>query len=296
MKGIGILVNILSVVVGAGFGVMFRGKLKVRYQRIMYRILGLIVFGVGVYEFTEHFFVLSGKQLELEGSLLAIVALVVGAILGYAFDLDGVLLKLGKSLSKKDVAERQKDAKRVDRLTRAVHVSMEKGAELPKVSFVDRLPTYDMPSTYSGVLYADGFLFTLVLLCANSMLFSGVMADGLSGETTVLLYKSAIDFVICFCVSMLCGAAPMQAVIPMIVIDALVYVGCLLLPDQLSAFFTPSLMGQLAVIGAVILLFLGFQMAFGNKNPKAANLLPAFAIPILYELLMLLITKLIAKE
>ncbi len=296
MKGIGILVNILSVLVGGGFGIMLRGKLKVRYQSIMYRLLGLVVFGVGVYEFTEHFFVLTGKQLELEGSLLAVVALVVGAILGYAFNLEAGFLSIGKSLSKKDVAEREKEAKRLDRLTRAVNVSLDKGIAPPKVALLDRLPSYDMPSHYSGVLYADGFLFSMILLCANSMLMSGVMADGISGDTTILLYKSAIDFVICFCMSMLCGSAPMYAAVPMIVIDALLYVGCLLLPDQLSSFFTPSLTGQLGVIGAVTMLFLGIQMAFGRKNPKAANLLPAFAIPILYELLLLLITKIIGKE
>ena len=296
MKGIGILVNILSVLVGGGFGVMFRGKLKARYQRIMYHVLGLIVFGVGVYEFTEHFFVLSGKQLELEGSLLAVVAIAVGAILGYVFHLEDGILAIGRKLSKKDVAERERDAKRVDRLTRAVNASMDKGVALPKVSFLDRLPSYDMPSFYSGALYADGFLFAVILLCSNSMLFSGVLADGLSGETTILLYKSAIDFLICFCISMTCGAAPMYAVIPLVVIDALIYLGCMLLPDKISAFFTPSLMGQLAVIGAVIMIILGIQMAFGRKNPKAANLLPAFAIPILYKLLMMLITKLIAKE
>ena len=296
MKGIGILVNILSVLVAGGFGVMLRGKLKTQYQSIMYRILGLVVFGVGVYEFTEHFFVLSGKQLELEGSLLAVVALVVGALLGYAFDMEGGLLKIGKSLSKKDVAEREKETKRLDRLNRAVSASIDKGITLPKVSLLDRLPTYDMPSSYSGVMYADGFLFTLILLSANSMLFSGVMADGLSGETTVLLYKSGIDFLVCFGMSMICGSAPMYAVLPMIFIDAFVYIGCMLLPDQMSSFFTPSLTGQLGVIGAVIMVILGIQMAFGRKNPKAANLVPAFTIPILYELLMLLITKLIAKE
>jgi len=296
MKGIGILVNILSVMVGGGFGIMFRGKLKVQYQQLIYRVLGLAIMAVGAYEFIQAYFVVAGGEVELTGSILVIIALVVGVFLGYAFNLHGGLLAIGKSLSKKDLAEKEKEKARLDRLSRAVDVSLEKGMTPPKVPMLDRLPTYEMSAPQSDNLYADGFVLALVLLCANSMLFNGVVADALSGETKILLIKSLIDFVICFFLSLICGSGPLYAVIPMGVIDAVLYLLFMLLPDRMAEFFAPNMTAQLSVIGAVILVFLGVQMAFDKKQPKAANFFPAFAVPVMYYGIVMLVTKMIAKE
>ena len=282
MKGIGILVNILAVLVGGGFGLMFRGKLKISLQKLLYRTMGLAVMAVAAYEFIQHYFVMSSGEVELTGSLLVIMALVVGGLIGYLFNISGGITAIGKTLSKKDEDEKAKESARLDRLSRAVELSVEKDMKPPKVSFLDKLPTYAAPAPMTNNAYADGFLIGIVLFCANSMLFNGVMADSSSGETTLLLVKSVIDFVACFLLCSSFGSGAMYATIPMAVLEVLIFGVNLVLPNFTAEFFDPTLTGQISVIGAVILLVLGIQMAFDRKKPKAADLLPAYLIPLLY--------------
>lgn len=282
MNGIGVIVNVLSALVGGGFGLMLRGKLKVPYQKLLYRMAGLAILGVGAYEFIQHFFVFDGGETELTGSMLVILALIVGGVMGYLFNIHYGLMAISKRLAARDAKEKEKERVRLDRLSRAVDASLDQGITPPKVPLLDRIPTYEMPSPLSGSLYADGFIPAVVLLCANSMLFSGVMADGLSGETTILFVKSVIDFVLCFILAMTCGSGPLYATIPMMAAEGLIWAMCMLLPDLTAEFFTPTLSAQLSVIGTVLLLFLGVQMAFDRKKLRAENLFPAYLIPILY--------------
>lgn len=295
MKGIGILVNILAVLVGGGFGLMLRGKLKPSLHKLFYHLLGLAVMAVGAYEFIQHYFLLSGGEVELTGSLFVLLSLILGGLMGYLFNVSGGLTGIGKALSKKDSAERAKERARVERLARAVDLSIEKDMSPPKVSWLDKLPTYDSPAPLSDNAYADGFVLAVVLLCANSMLFNGTVADANSGETTLLLVKSLIDFIACFFLCLSFGSGAMYAVIPMSVLEAMVFGIHLVLPNFSAEFFDPALTAQLSLIGAVTLLILGIQMAFDRKKPKAADLLPSVLFPLLYCGILFLVNLLIGE-
>ncbi len=296
MKGIAVIVNILAALVGGGFGLMFRGKMKARYQQLFLRVAGLGLIGVGAYEFIQHYFVIAGDKLELTGSLLVLMALVFGYILGYLFNIHGALLGLGKKLSKKDDKEKAKETVRIQRLAQAVEIAAERGITPPKVPLLDRIPTYEIPAPLSQNLYADSFLLAVILLCANSMLFNGVMADALNGETTVLFVKSGIDFVICFLLAFIGGNGSLYAVIPMAVLELILWFLCLVAPAFTTGFFTPTMTAQLLVIGSVITIMLGTHMAFEQKKVKAANFLPAFLIPIFYYGIIFLVNLMIGSD
>ncbi len=282
MNGIGIIINLLAVLVGGGFGLMFRGKLKVPYQQLIYRVMGLGILAVGAYTFIQHYFTMSGKEVELTGSVLVVLALLAGGLFGYLFMLGDIIGAIGHRLSRKDDKQKKTEAERLSRLSRAVELSVEKGMDPPKVSFLDKLPTYEMPAPLTQNLYADGFLIAVVFLCANAMLFDGVMADAMSGETMPLIIKSVADFIVCFVLAMICGSGALYAVIPMTVLECILFLSCLLAPNFTAEFFDPALSAQLCVIGAVITIVLGIQLAFDRKKPQAAQLLPSALIPLLY--------------
>ena len=164
MNGIGIIINLLAVLVGGGFGLMFRGKLKVPYQQLIYRVTGLGILAVGAYTFIQHYFSMNGGEVELTGSMLVIVALLVGGLFGHLFMLGDIIGAIGCRLSRKDEKQKKTEAERLNRLSHAVELSVEKGMKPPKVSFLDKLPTYEMPSPLTNNLYADGFLLAMVFL------------------------------------------------------------------------------------------------------------------------------------
>ena len=296
MNGIAVIVNILAALVGGGFGLMFRGKMKAHYQQLFLRVAGLGLMGVGAYEVIQHYFVIADEKLELTGSLLVLLAMVFGGLLGYLFGIHEALLKLGRKLSKKDEKEKAKEDARVQRLAQAVVVAAERGVTPPKVPLLDRIPTYEMPAPLSQNLYADVFLMAVILLCGNSLLFSGVMADAMDGETTILFVKSGIDFVLCFLLAFIGGNGPLYAVIPMAFLELLLWLLCLAAPNFTIGFFTPTMSAQLLVIGAIITIVLGAHMAFGQKKVKAGNLLPAFLIPVFYYGIIFLVNLLIGSD
>ena len=72
-----------------------------------------------------------------------------------------------------------------------------------------------------------------------------------------------------------------MAAIPVLICEGILGITYSLKGD----FFTPKLLGQLSLVGGMILLFGGISLCRG-KRFRAANLIPALFIPILYTSIM----------
>ena len=93
MKGLGILINALTVFVAGGIGITFRGKLKPSFQKLSLEVLGVAVILLGAYNAWDAFFVISDGQFELTGGLLVIFSLLVGPVFGSALQFDKTAIR-----------------------------------------------------------------------------------------------------------------------------------------------------------------------------------------------------------
>ena len=103
MKGIGIIINVLAIVLGGVIGIMIKHEFPAWVKRLVLQALGFAAILFGAYSLIfEGWFSAEGVGVEPEGSFLIVVALILGFLFGEALRLDRGMDKLGAALRKLD--------------------------------------------------------------------------------------------------------------------------------------------------------------------------------------------------
>lgn len=98
MIGIGTLVNMGAILIGASIGSLFQGVLKERFQVTIMNGLSLAVIFIGISGALQGIFVVKGASLDTENILLMIVSLAIGGLFGEWIDIETRLERMGEKL------------------------------------------------------------------------------------------------------------------------------------------------------------------------------------------------------
>lgn len=139
---IGTIVNSISIVLGCIIGIIVKGRLSEKINNTVMNGLALCVIYIGI-----------EGSLKGENTLLTIVCIALGALLGEIIDIDKWLNKLGDYLE----------------------VKFNKGKEKEVVSI------------------SEGFVSASLLFCVGAMAIVGSLQSGLSGNHETLFAKSILD-------------------------------------------------------------------------------------------------------
>ena len=132
--------------------------------------------------------------------------------------------------------------------------------------------------------FAGGFISGTLLFNVGAMAIIGSINDGLSGDSSVLFVKSALDFT-----ASIIFAATLGFGVIFTPITILLYQGAItLLAGSLSDLLQGELLGQMCMVGYVIIMAIGFNFLFKNKF-KTLNMLPSVFLPIVYHYILILI-------
>ena len=235
----GTIVNSAAVLVGGLLGLLLRQGLSKRIEEIAMKLLGLSVFLVGLEGTLSAMMTVDGEgRLAASGSLLLIVSLLVGGVLGTGLDIDGVLQRGGRLVEQR----------------------------LGREGF------------------ARGFVNTSLIVCVGAMAVIGALNDGLTGDSSVLFVKAAMDFVIAVVLASTLGFG-----VPFAFLPVLVYQGAITLAaGWLAPVVTGTLLDGICMVGYAIVVLIGTNF-LGWTNIPTATLLPALAGPVLYEVVLRLI-------
>ena len=256
MKGIGILVDALAILLGGSLGAMIKYEFPAWVKRLTLQAIGLVAMILGAISLLGGWFPGWNIGTEMEGTFLVVVALLMGALFGEALCLDRGLDKLGASLRK------------IDRRSAAAPKNVDP-------AYAIELRTKDS--------FVDGFAITGVLCAFSSLALSSIVGT----DSKTLLIKAAAMAVTVLLLGKVYGVGVCFAVVPALVVSGLsAYLGTLK-PDVID---TAVYAGHVTVISSVILVVAGLNLAFG-KRLRAVNLIPAFAIGPLYWWATDLITK-----
>ena len=156
---IGSIVNGLAIMAGAGFGMLltylagrFSSLLPANSATLGHRLQAIIMQGASL---CVLYLGVSGS-LQGQNSLLVILSMVFGALIGELLDLDKRIQQLGDWVQKK-----------TERLTHGGSASI-----------------------------SDGFVTASLLFCVGAMAIVGALNDGLTGNHDVLFAKSLLDGII----------------------------------------------------------------------------------------------------
>ncbi len=141
---VGTLVNTASVIAGSLIGLLLGNILPERLRDTVMKGLGLCTLFVGI-----------DGMLGGSNSLIAIISVAVGAVIGELCDLDGHLNRFAEGLERK----------------------FRKGRE------------------GGGSSLAEGFVTASLVFCVGAMTIVGALNDGLTGNHEMLFTKATLDFV-----------------------------------------------------------------------------------------------------
>lgn len=131
---------------------------------------------------------------------------------------------------------------------------------------------------------AKGFIAGTLIFCVGAMAILGPLQDGLSGDISMLLIKSILDFVTALILASIFGIGVMFSAI-----SVLIYQGSITILGIVFANFLPQDMIQsVAMIGNILLIAMGLNF-MEIRKVKVANMLPALLIPVLYYIIISLI-------
>ena len=105
MIGLGTLINMVAIVAGGVVGLVGGKWLTERIQETLLRAMGVCVLVVGLAGTMEQMLTLQGGKLVSGGTMMLVVSMALGCLLGEALDLEGRMERFGLWLRKKSGSE-----------------------------------------------------------------------------------------------------------------------------------------------------------------------------------------------
>ena len=154
MRGLGTVVNLVTVAIGGSIGVLIGHRFPAPMRRTIMQGLGLVTIAVAVTGFAP----LLDADEGLKRAVIAIGSIIAGGIVGEALRLEDRLGSVGENLRQR-IGVREGDSP----------------AETDRSSFV------------------EGFVISSTVFCAGPMTILGAVEDGLGTSIRLLLIKSTLD-------------------------------------------------------------------------------------------------------
>ena len=127
--------------------------------------------------------------------------------------------------------------------------------------------------------FVEGFVTTSLIICVGAMAIVGAMQDGLSGDSSMLIAKSLLDFALVAILASAYGIGTIFSAIPIFVYQGAITV----IAALFGAVISDALIETLSFVGSALIFCVGVNLV-REKTFRVANMLPALLIPIAYEL------------
>ena len=108
----------------------------------------------------------------------------------------------------------------------------------------------------------------------------GSLEDGLNGDPSTLIIKSALDFAIVIVFASTLGSGSLFSAIPIAVWEG----GITAAAVFIAPFLSNALVTDLSAVGSVLIFGVGVNLLF-DRGIKVGNLLPALLGPVIYYML-----------
>lgn len=129
--------------------------------------------------------------------------------------------------------------------------------------------------------FMRGFINASLTVCIGAMAVVGAIEDGIHGDSSILLTKSILDFVIVLVMTASLGKGCIFSAIPVAIFQGTIT----LLAKLVAPLMNDAAVNNLSLIGSVLILSVGVNLiAEGKFRLKVANLLPSilFAVAAAY--------------
>lgn len=129
--------------------------------------------------------------------------------------------------------------------------------------------------------FIEGFVSTSLVICVGAMAVVGALRDGLAGDSSILISKAMMDFVIVMVFASALGIGTVFSAIPIFIYQGAITVCA----SFLAPYFTDTVVASLSFVGSVLIFAVGTNLCFQTKI-KVGNLLPAIFVAMILALFL----------
>ena len=251
MRGLGTLVNVITVVVGTGVGIALGPRLPERVRSTVLSGLGLITLAVGITSF-----------LETSNAVFPVVAIVAGGLIGELIRIEDRLEGLGERI------RRRAEGSRADTTPRPP-------------TFAERDPgELELPAAPAST-FVDGFVTASLTFCVGALVVVGSLQDGIDGNAQLLLIKASLDGLASIVFAAVFGWGVGFSAVSILVLQG----GITLLGATVGdALLTERMVAELEATGGPMIVGIGLRL-LDIKKIRVGSFLPGLAIaPLLVAL------------
>ena len=101
MFGLGTVINMAAILVGGILGRFLGKAFPKRVQDTLYTVCGIATLFIGIGGCLQHMLILEGAKLNTQGTMMMLLSMTLGAVIGEWIDLEEKLEKFGQWLKKK---------------------------------------------------------------------------------------------------------------------------------------------------------------------------------------------------
>lgn len=241
----GVLLNVLTVIVGTIAGLLFGRLIADRFRSIAFTAIGLATFMIGVGMTIGGLGKMGATAMGDYAPLVFIGSLIFGSLLGEALRIEYWLERFGTLL--------QELAYRAPILSSGPKTASDEPGE-------------------KGHTLVEGFVSASLLFCVGAMTVLGSLQDGL-GNHQLLYIKSTLDGFAALFLSTTLGAGVGLSVLPILVIQG----GLALGAHALEPFMTTGVITAITATGGALIASIGLDL-LGIKRLPVGNMLPSIVI------------------
>ena len=261
---IGVITNALVVAVGGIVGALAGDKISESFKENLNTVFGACAMAMGI-----------SSVVLMENMPAVVFSVIVGTSIGLAMHLGqridraGLMMQkgIGRALSGLQRAgkEQQEPAGKINAAGQTDAVGKKDSA--------DSTGTVGQTDT-AGTADSSAVLVTaLVLFCASGTGIYGSIVAGMTGDHSILLAKSILDFA-----TALIFACSLGIVVSLIAVPQfLIFMALYLLAGAIYPLCTPAMINDFKACGGILLLATGFRMIKVKEFP-VADMIPAMAL------------------
>jgi uncharacterized protein len=231
MPGLGTAVNVATVIGGTVVGVALGDRLPERVRTTVLQVVGLMTLVIGFREATA-----------TRNVVFPLVALLVGAAIGEALQIEERLEALGERLRRRVESDREDD-----------------------------------PQGEGGgrSRFTEGFVAASLLFCIGPLTILGSIRDGLGGPDAaqLLLVKAALDGVVAVVFASTLGWGVGFSALTVLVVQGALTAGA----GGVDRVLTERMVTEMTATGGVMILGIGLRL-LDLKQVRVASLLPALVL------------------
>lgn len=128
--------------------------------------------------------------------------------------------------------------------------------------------------------FVSAFVTASLTVCIGAMAVVGAIEDGLTGDYSILATKAVLDLIIVLVMTCALGKGCAFSAIPVIILQGSITV----LSGLIKPIMTVAALGNLSMIGSVLIFCVGVNLVWGKKL-RVANMLPAVIFAVIFAFL-----------